>query len=380
MAITITQNPEFITPSDNPVTWVFESTQTSQPNFYFIIEVQIASPSVYSVVERHKIFPEVGNVAHFDASSITERYATLFNPDIVKIKLTITENWDNAVLPDTVTTGDRGVFKARLRKKDFILYRQSDYALLNAPNIKYRTFEPMGTAKVRDTEIKYLNFVNAHSAVCNAEYRTYTEAGVLIDTKTEVLSNDYWQSVSVGIFRLTNSLSLNFVNASYYTIDIDNGAFGGRMELYTIQVDKSCVFSTATRLHFINTLGVIDSFTFGLIARQSFDVKSYGYERQFGNFNGNQVFTYDLRDGTILDYIKTSRKKIELTSDWIPENVQNWLSKELYMSPMVWIEEELDLYRCKVTNTSFDQKIQENDVLFQEVAQIELESNISVNV
>ena len=71
---------------------------------------------------------------------------------------------------------------------------------------------------------------------------------------------------------------------------------------------------------------------------------------------------------------------MDVTSDWMKESVQNWLSKELYMSPIVWIEENPDLYRCKVTNKKFDKKIQETDMLFQEVAQIELETEISVNV
>ena len=71
---------------------------------------------------------------------------------------------------------------------------------------------------------------------------------------------------------------------------------------------------------------------------------------------------------------------MDVTSDWMKESVQNWLSKELYMSPIVWIEDNPDLYRCKVTNKKFDKKIQETDMLFQEVAEIELETEISVNV
>lgn len=380
MAITINQNPEFITPSDNPVTWVFESDETTQPNFYFIVEVQIASPSVFSVVERHKVFPEVGNVAHFDASSITERYATMSNPDIVKCKITIKENWTNAVSPDSLDSSAIGIFKARLRKRDFVNYQSSNYSLLNGSGVKFLTFEPRGTAKVKRSDLKYLNFVNALVVPCFAIYTTYTSAGVVVDTQTENLSSDYWQSVSVGIDRLETDLSLDFTGASYYEIEFNNGASGGEMELFRINLDESCQYSTSTRLHFMNTLGGIDSYTFGLLAREKFEVQSFGYERQFGNFNASNQFVYDLKDGTVVDFLKTSKKTMELTSDWMSESVQNWLSKELYMSPLVWIEEDGELYRCKVTNTSFDKKIQETDMVFQEVVQIELESNTSVNV
>ena len=380
MAITITQNPETTTPSDNPVTWVFESDETTQNNFYFIIEVQIASPSVFSVVERHKIFPEVGNVAHFDASSITERYCSMSNPNLVKCKITIKENWDNAVSPASLDSGEVDLFKARLRKRDFVNYQSIDYSLLTTSGVKFLTFEPRGTTKVKQNDLKYLNFINSLSVPCSAIYSTYTSAGVAIDTKNETLASDYWQSISVGVDRLETDLLLDFTGASYYEIEFHNGASGGEMELFTIYLDESCQYSTSTRLHFMNTLGGIDSYTFGLLAREKFEVQSFGYERQFGNFNASNQFVYDLKDGTVVDFLKTSKKTMELTSDWMSESVQNWLSKELYMSPIVWIEEGGELYRCKVTNTSFDKKIQETDMVFQEVVQIELESNLSANV
>lgn len=381
MAITITQSPQIITPSDNPVTWVFESDQTAQVNFYFIVEVQIANPTTFATIERHKIFPEVGNVAHFDASSITERYASVnnrtLNQVLPQVKINIIEYYNGSVGSSTLSSVV-GIFKSRLKKKAFVNYVSSDYSLLSATGVKFMTLEPRGTVKVKQADLKYLTFINALSVAITSTYKTYTSAGTLVDTQSESLGSGYWNTFSVGIDRLETDLSLSFVGASYYTIEVTSST--GAMEVFRIDLDASCIYSTATRVHFLNTLGGIDSYTFGLLTREKTEVESFGYERQFGNFNTSSAFVYDVKDGTVIDFLKTSSKSLEVTSDWMKENVQNWLSKELYMSPIVWTEEDAELYRCKVTNKSYDKKIQETDMLFQEVAKIELETETSVHV
>ena len=78
--------------------------------------------------------------------------------------------------------------------------------------------------------------------------------------------------------------------------------------------------------------------------------------------------------------MKQFNKELEVTSDWMLQEVQNWLSKSLYTSPVAYLEQNESLYRCKVTNSDFDKKIQETDMVFQEVVKIELESDNSINV
>jgi len=380
MAITINQSPQIITPSDNPVTWVFESTQTAQVNFYFIVEVEIANPTAFSVVERHKIFPERNNIAHFDASSITERYAVVndkqLNQVLPQIRINIIENY-NGVVGASALSSSAIIFKARLKKRSFVGYNQANYFMNTTSGVKFLTLEPRGTVKVKQDDLKYLSMLS-NGNVVTFSFKTYTSAGVLIDTQNLNGGTDNLINISVGIQTLIDDYSVDFTNATYYTISATNGI--GTSEVFRIDLDTSCLYSTSTRLQFLNTLGGIDAYTFGLLTREKTSVQSYGYERQFGNYNALNDFVYDVKDGTVIDFLKTSSKTMDVTSDWMKESVQNWLSKELYMSPIVWIEENPDLYRCKVTNKKFDKKIQETDMLFQEVAQIELETEISVNV
>jgi hypothetical protein len=378
MAVTITQSPQAYTPSDNPVTWVFSSDQTAQPNFYFLIEVEIGNPTL-TVVEKHKAYVEQGTNAHFDASGIVERYAVVndrqLNQVLNQVRINVIEKY-NGGTGATATSSIVKFFKAKLRKKDFVSYDYNDY-LLDSAGVKFLTFTPRGTDKARGTEKKFLSILSDGNAP-TFQYKTYTSSDILIDTQSQIASTDNLINVSCGVQDLIDDFSLNFTNASYYTVEATNS--GGSTEVYRIDIDTDCIYSTSKRILWLNTLGGVDAFTFGLISRERSSVTSFGYERQFGNFTSAGAFEYDLKEGTVIDYLKQSNKSLEVVSDWLNQTTQNWLVDELYMSPVIWFQDDREIYRCKVTNRSYEKKIQENDTLFQETVQIELESDTSVNV
>ena len=384
MAISITQNPQQITPSDNPITWVFNSTQTAQANFYFLVEVYIANPTTFSLVERHRVYPEVGNYSHFDAKTITERYAEVNNSQqaqiLPSIKIVVTEYYGTTPVAYLSATSNEILFwKSRLKKKDFASYDNTEYFLNTATDTKFLTFEPRGTAKVKPADLFYLSILTNGNAV-NFEINTYQANGTLVDNVvlSGIGTGFNLMTLFSGVNDLINFNGVDFTNATYYTIEANNGI--GTTEVFRIDIDFSCQFSTRSRLHWVNSLGGLDSFTFGLLTREKTNVSSFGYERQFGGFNNSNAYVYSLENGTVIDYLKSFNKELELTSDWITQSVQNWLSNSLYTSPVINIEENATLYRCKVTNRSFEKKIQETDALFQEVAKIELENDNSLNV
>lgn len=380
MAITVHQNPQDYTPSDNPVVWVFSSNQTIQANFYFLIEVYIDNV----VTERHRVYPEQGSRAHFNASFITERKAQANSGNyydhrtLNEIKIKITEYYSGSAQSNT-TTSNIKFFKARLRKSDFVEYNYQNYVLSSSStSSKFLTLIPRGTDKAKGFESKLISVLTDGSGV-NFRFKTYTSLGVLIDNVgVNIPAGDNLINLVCGVEELIADISLNFTNAAYYTIDGDSG--GGVTEIYKINIDTVCDYAYAKRLHWMNSLGGIDSYTFGLISREKTEVKSFGYEREFGAFDSSGNYEFDMKRGTVVDYLKKFNRKISITSNWMSAKVQNWLSKSLYTSPLVWLEENNELYRVKITNKTFETKLQENDMLIQETAEIELESDESVNL
>lgn len=385
MALTIEQTPQLYTPSDNPVTWVFSSDQTAQNNFYFLIEVYIDSVKV----EEHKIFPEFENKAHFDASMITERFSKItsiqgigFETDgdnYNSVRIDVSEYFGEPVsVGDLVSTSDVNVFKARLTKRDFVNYDYNDYLLLDGVVTKPLTYFPNGEKNyISQGQKAFISVLNSGDFI-GTSVRTYDSLGNILNTYNILSSRlDKVLTFDVSMGNLTSVMGVDFTNAVRY--DFIVLATGGSTEMIFFDIDDRCNF-TNTRLHFLNTLGGFDSFTFNLFDRENFKTESFGYERQYGDFNEAGVYSYGLEEGTNVDYIKRTSRELVLTSDWMNQNVQNWLVSQLYTSPVVYLERDGSLFRCKVVNSSFNYKKDKNDMTIQEVVTLMLENDLSVNV
>jgi len=66
MAVTIHTTPLQFSPSDNPLTFTFSSTQTAQANFSYIVEVFFNAVKV----TEEQVFPEVSTKSHYDCSPV----------------------------------------------------------------------------------------------------------------------------------------------------------------------------------------------------------------------------------------------------------------------------------------------------------------------
>jgi hypothetical protein len=60
-----------------------------------------------------------------------------------------------------------------------------------------------------------------------------------------------------------------------------------------------------------------------------------------------------------------------LNSDWITEEIQNWLVRELYESPKVYLEQGSNFEPVNVVNANYDLKQRRKDGLLQEVIQLQ---------
>jgi hypothetical protein len=137
-------------------------------------------------------------------------------------------------------------------------------------------------------------------------------------------------------------------------------------------MDLACQRYEPYRLHWLNKLGCWDSFTFGLVSTNTASLDSFDYERDPGVWSGNS-YTYPLYSGQKINYTKRKNKQLTLNSDWISEDVQNWLVTSLYDSPVVYLERDngTDFEIVKVTNKNYKLKTRRTDGLLQEEILIE---------
>ena len=135
MAVTIQQQPQLFSTAGNPIVWTFESDQTAQPNFSFIVELYILG-TLYST---HQVFPQFGILSRFNAS---EAIKSILSSPLV-INGTLTTNYNSAITngyiivyekygtPPTIaasaTTAQMNPFNGALRHPEFINWNYQDY-------------------------------------------------------------------------------------------------------------------------------------------------------------------------------------------------------------------------------------------------------------
>jgi len=379
MAVTIHQSPQSYTPSDNPVVWVFSSDQTAQTNFSYLVSVYIDG----NLDSDNVVFPEDGIYAEFDASGIVSRntQAPTINAEPIddalnycEVYIIITERYGNPPTSQADDTSDTVTcWKARITDEDFEVYDATDYVMSGAITVLPLTqFPTTINPKIRPDEFHRLMIITNDDPVTDVEYNLYDENNVVI--VTDSVSGTFTNKISIVnispsvIIAETTITLANFEACAYYTILVYPTT--ADPVTYRMDMNTNHRYDYAVRLHFLSMLGCVEGFSFDLIARESADVTSEGYQRKFGYISGNS-FVFDSNRGTDIDIAKVTTKKLTVESDWLLQDEQNWLVENMYDSPMVFIEQaDGGLKRVKVTNTSYAKMIQENDTLVSEKVEL----------
>lgn len=386
MAITILTEPQSFTPSDNDIVWTFSSNQSAQPNFAFLVKVFINSVNV----GNHLIFPEYnGDRAHYNAHDDARIYCTTPNIQTGVFATAANNNGEIYIevydyygdpaeiqgSPDTSSTIT--FFKACLSDQDFVNWDASEY-IMNTGS-KWLTFYPRAQQLLCSmTENLYMMFLT-NGDDCNVEISLYDEDDNIISSDNPSISST---GIPIMILNLSpTSILANTVftptemgNTFYYTISISNTAME-LSETMHVYVDRRCDRYDTKRLHYITSIGSVDAFSFLLATEEFRDIKSSTYEKQLGGFTAGGTYTYDLTQGRESDYLKTSKGRMTVTSDFMPEEMQNYLVRELYESPYVLMEVDTELVRFRVLNTGYKKKKRKTDVMFNEVVELGLNDN-----
>lgn len=388
MSVTIHQTPASYTPSDNPIVWTFSSNQTAQPNFVYVVKVYINNV----LVKNEMVFPENGIYAKYDASDWASNACNTptISADLIvnannycQVKITVVERYGVTPADQASAAASNIVaFKARMNDDDYINWDPADYIF--GTNAKFMTNFPYTTIspKVRaeDEQIRLMLINNGNNV--SLAIRLYDAAGGLLASGAYGFTSAAFKILMINATPsviVAESIGINqsdFEAAAYYTI-------GDTLDVadFRIDIDTSCVYRTYKRFHFMTQWGSIESYSFGLISRKEAKIESFSYGKRFGQWDGSQ-FEFSKDQGRDVDYAKIIENKMTVESDFLTEAVQNWLVENMYGSPLVYEQDLTDgtLMRRKVMNTGYKKKIQENDMVFNEVVEIGLPSMTSAIV
>ena len=389
MAVTIYDEPQLISPAGNPLMFTFSSDETGQDNFSFIIEVYVNSV----LHSTHQVFRQFGTLSKFDCSGILA--STLSSPLIVDG--TLTTFYDSAIneyniivyekygatpaIQANATSSTRYAFNGSLRHQDWIDFDYQDH---NADTnnsttpITFLSDFPSGNKFFCGLEERMFLGIFCLDTGVNLRVRLYNSSNTQIATDLVALTLSDLIVIDASPSTIISETSItqgNFDAAAYYTIEArptGAGANLGASQAFRIDIDTECKRYETRRLHWLNKYGVWDSFTFSLVSIDSSTVQSNGYQREKGVWD-NTSYTYPLYQGEKTTFAKTASDQLILNSDFIKQDVQQWLVRGLYESPVVYLEVEdgTEFEPVNVTNSNYQFKTRRRDGLIQEQITIE---------
>ena len=376
MAVTINQEPQLISPVGNYLTFTFDSDQTAQANFSFYVEVYINS----SFHSAHTIFPENSANARIDVSGILRTFVSSNIPSS-----SIEEDYSNALTEYAIIVYERygtppinqasatsttlKIFNGSLRYPEFTLWDYTAYdPAVTLDSLFLTDFPRTEKRYVRYDENLFLASFCSISAPITLFIELFDIAGNTIASDSYALTQTDFTLINVGpqtIVANTTITQNDFDQCYRYYVYIDySGA--SNTETYFIYMDQDCTRYDPVRLLWLNKYGVWDSYTFKLLSQESTDITSSRYEGEPGTWDGS-AYRYTLSKGMNRTYHKHAVDKLLINSDWMKEVVQNWLVRELFESPVVYIQQsDGSVELVNVTNANYLLKQRRKDGLIQE--------------
>jgi hypothetical protein len=363
-------------------------TIQQEPNFSFIVELYIFG-NLYST---HQVFPQFGVLSRFNASEALKSFlssplivngtlTTNYNTAITNAWIVVSEKYGTPpAIAASATTATMKPFNGSLRHPEWIGWNYQDYNVDSnnalTPGVLFLTSWPRTRKYFCGlNERIFLGFISDDTSF-NVRFTLRTAAGLSIATDLIALTFNNLTVVDCSpatIIANTTITALDFAAAAYYEViarGVGIGINNGSSETFKIYIDNECHRYPTRRLHWLNKFGVWDSFTFTLVSTESTTVAGSTYERESGVWNGVD-YTYPLYQGQKTTFSKRAEDTMILNSDWIYEDVQQWLVRELYESPNVYLETSTGEFEpVNITNQGYDLKQSRKDGLIMETVEI----------
>lgn len=393
MAVTINQQPQYFQPGCNPFVWTFESDQTYQENFSFIVELYVGG----SLVSTHQVFNESGDFGKFDASGdirclltsemiTTGSLLTFYDSAVNTISIRVYEKFGTPpVLSSTFAqSANTRAWNASLRHTDFVDFDHLDYTVSrtnpNSGNILFLTDFPRDRKYfVGLYESAFLTFINRSKPSVEIYIELISITGSTVATYLNTITVIDLNVIDCSPQNLIANTTLtlgDFQACALYRITVQGlgvGIYSGLTETFTFWIDTECHRYETHRLHWLNKLGGWDSFTFTLVSTNSTKISTSDYQRERGQWNSDGTsWIYNRYHGEQMAFNKMAKDTTVLNSDWIHQSVQNWIARDLYESPKVYLESAVGQFEpVKVMNEDYTLKQRRVDGLIRETVTLE---------
>jgi len=375
MSVTITNSPQDYTTASNPVVFEFSSDETANANFSFVITLTVNG----SVHSYHQVFPESANFGKFDCSAILRTIVfsdlvsdgtldTSYTNAIATYSVVVTEKYGTPPAlfdPYEATSSTFTVTNGSLRHDEWLDYDYTVYDLNSVQDCLFMTLFPR-TSKYYCglTESMFVGSLMTSNQASNLQVILYDVTGSTIASDlTNALTTAYMLITDVSptsIVANTSITDVNFSTCYYYTVSVTHNL--ASTEAFKIYIDTECSQYTSRRLHWLNKLGVWDSYSFTKYSEEASNIKTFDYQKNQGVWSDTNTFDYNRVNGSSFSGTKSVTDTMTVNTDWIKEEKHNWLMRSLLESPSVYLEVSQGVFepvRVSTKKYTLKQKIKE---------------------
>lgn len=387
MAQTIDQAPSSGTTVYNEMAYLLDSSNDTQDNFRHVLDVHVDG---VTDPYRLKVFPNPDNgKGLFDVHRVLEPYVShdlnLSNygfkrnsNSYIKYTAKAGEEYGPSsgltVYAALTTDSDRYAFNGIV---DFQRFLDTQDYIIGAPSsgTTFLTNMPDNVYIGEEDNAWLYMAIDAANAVSYMKVITYEADGtqiqeVHVDNTYAALSND-----DDRFLRFSSGTSnLNLIDGgdlsmgsqpiidsatAYYTLQTFNSGDAATSKIQRYTIKDYCGKYTAYRVHFLNEMGGIDSFTFNKRLIHDVDVSRKQFKKSPGSISGTS-YGYNITDRTREDYHIRMNDRYTIHSDFISEAEAAWL-EELITTRQAYIENSLtEAVAINILNTQY-RSIKDND-------------------
>jgi hypothetical protein len=371
MAYTIEQQPGEYSPAFNPLTFVVRESNnaiTGQDNFRYVCEVEVGG-TVQAKLKAPIRYGSTQNEAVFDITEILASYvgndfeapsgtAITKQPRIAQWRAKFGYEYGSGVVTEAtgvVNSAYKFSWDACLPIAEYNAFQVADYLTASGgtAGAKFLTdIRPRSVQALEQHSLTALYGTDTANKV--VEFKAYSSGGTLLETITKSHTYTDYTSRLLAIDCTFTGVGFT-VNPAYYTVQTYPSGYAGKAsEAIRFNLWEECSKYDPVTLHFLNTLGGFDSYTFRKRTIRSLQGERKTFEQDSFRYTTG-AYNYSNKRGGVVNYNTTLTEQWVLNTDWLTDEQVEFI-EQLLFSPVVYMGSFSALEKVTLNASDFERK------------------------
>lgn len=371
MAYSIQQEPGEYSPAFNPLTFVVRETDnniTGAVNFRYICEVEVDG-TIQAKLKAPIRYGSSQNEAVFDVTEILASYvgndfeppssvAITKQPRITQWRAKFGYEYGSGVVTEAtgvVNSTYKFSWDACVPIAEFNSFTPADYLTASGGTAGAKFLTDIRPRSVQAAEQHSLTALyGTDMANKVVEYKAYSAAGSLLETITKSHTYSDYRSRLLAIDCSYSGIGFT-VNPAYYTVQTYPSGYAGKAsEAMRFNLWEECSKYDPVTLHFLNTLGGFDSYTFRKRTIRTIESEKKTFEQDSFRYTTGAYGYSNSRGGTT-NYNTRLIEQWILNTDWLTDEQIEFI-EQLQFSPVVYMGSFSALEKVTLIATEFERK------------------------